>query len=203
MALEELNDALVIGNGESRKKLPFEFYQNRKSLIGCNAIHRDLIVDHLVCCDRRMADEATKNPLNKDTNIYVRDNWFHYFRKIMKNKNVKNLPNLPYSGTSKKDKPEHWGSGCYAILLAAQLGFEKIEIVGFDLYSKDNLVNNIYKDTDNYSKSSSQSIDPSYWIYQIEQIFKWYPNTKFIIRNEPYWVIPIEWQKNNVEFVAL
>jgi len=203
MVLEELNKAIIIGNGESRKKLNLEYYQTGSTLIGCNAIHRDMVVNHLICCDRRMAEESTNNPDTKNTKIYVRDNWYHYFRKIKKNKNIEHLPQLPYQGTSKKDKPEHWGSGGYAILLGANLGFKELEIVGFDLYSTDNLVNNVYKDTNNYSNANSQSVDPSYWIYQIEQIFKYYPNTKFIIRNSPQWKLPTEWQKNNVSFVAL
>ena len=150
-----------------------------------------------------MAEEATNNPNTKDTQIYVRESWFHYFRKIKKNKNVKLLPELPYKGDSKKDDPDHWGSGGYAILLAASLGFEEIELVGFDLYPKDETVNNIYKGTNNYAKAGSQAIDYSFWVYQIGQLFKHYPNTTFIIRNNQYWTIPEDWKKSNVNFLAL
>ncbi len=198
-----MSKAIVIGNGESRRGVDLETYRTTHTLIGCNAVHRDLVVDHLICCDRRMIAEATENPLTKDTLIYVRDNWFHFFRKIQKNKNINHLPKLPYKGETKKDDPEHWGSGGYAVLLAAELGFDEIEILGFDLYPTNTTVNNIYKGTQNYARVDAQPVDYSYWVYQISQIFRYYPDTKFIIKNKIYWKLPAEWQKNNVEFVAL
>ena len=203
MGLEDSNKVVVIGNGESRRHLNLQEYKSKYTLIGCNAIHRDIQVNHLICCDRRMAAEATENLQTKNTLIYVRPSWFHFFRKIQKNKNIRTVPELPYKGELKRDDPDHWGSGGYAVLLAALLGFEEIEIIGFDLYSIDRAVNNIYKDTQNYSKSNSPPVDPSYWIYQIEKIFCYYPKTKFIIKNKSNWIMPQEWRKNNVSFVAL
>lgn len=197
-----MSRAVVIGNGESRRGIDLESYRP-STLIGCNAIHRDIIVDHLICCDRRMAAEATENPLTKNTLIYVRPGWFHFFRKIQKNKNIRNLPEIPYRGELKKDDPDHWGSGCFAVLLAASLGFDIVELIGFDLYPIDKSVNNIYKGTLNYSRSESQPVDPSYWIYQISQVFQYYPNIKFVIKNKNAWPMPPEWQKNNVNFLAL
>lgn len=195
--------AVVIGNGESRRNINLELYRTEYALIGCNAIHRDIAVDHLVCCDRRMASEATANHQTKNTKIYVRPDWFHYFRKIQKNKNINVLPALPYTGNTKADDPMNWGSGGFAILLAASLGFKDIEILGFDLYPVDKSVNNVYKGTENYSGPDSKPVDPSYWIYQIGQIFKYYPDTNFIIRNFQTWETPLEWQKSNVKFFAL
>ena len=197
-----MTKAVVIGNGESRRDVNLESLRPN-TLIGCNAIHRDIVVDHHICCDRRMAAEATENPQVKNTLIYVRPSWFHFFRKIQKNKNVRTVPSLPYKGDLKKDDPDHWGSGCFAVLLAASLGFEEVEMIGFDLYPIDQAVNNIYKDTQNYSKSNSQPVDPSYWIYQIGQVFKFYPDTKFIIRNKESWLIPEDWKKPNVILLAL
>lgn len=195
--------AVVIGNGESRRLVELETYRSDHTLIGCNALHRDVTVDHLVCCDRRMAAEATDNQETKNTLIYVRPDWFHFFRKIQKNKNIRLVPVLPYTGDTKKDNPDHWGSGGFAILLAASLKFDSVELIGFDLYSIDKSVNNIYKDTINYSKANTQPVDYSYWVYQISQIFMYYYNTQFIIRNHALWPMPSEWQKNNVNFVAL
>lgn len=195
-----MSTVLVFGNGESRKHFKFT---NQHPTIGCNAIHRDHKVDHLICCDRRMVQEAIENPSIGNTNIYVRDSWYHYFRKILKNKNILKVPELPYKGETKKDNPDHWGSGPYAILLAASLGFKEINLIGFDLYSTNNLVNNIYKDTQNYSKSDSKAVDHSYWTYQISQVFTFYPDSKFIIFNNSNWNIPDDWKRLNVEVVAL
>ena len=197
-----MSRAVVIGNGESRRAINLNLL-TADALIGCNAIHRDTVVDHLICCDRRMADEAASNPQTKNTLIYVRPAWFHYFKKILKNKNIRTTTDLPYQGEYKKDDPDHWGSGGYAVLLAAQLGFTEIELIGFDLYPINSAVNNIYKGTKNYAQSGSQAIDYSYWVYQINRVFMHHPDQKFIIRNHRDWNMPQEWQKNNVEFVAL
>jgi hypothetical protein len=200
MATIRPDSVIVIGNGESRKSIDLTQFKHTHSLIGCNAIHRDLTVDHLICCDRRMAEEAHNNPLTKNTKIYVREEWYRYYRKIKKNKNVSVVPDLPYAGTSRQDLPEHWGSGGYAVLVAAELGFKTVKLIGFDLYSKNNKVNNVYKDTQNYSDSNKQSVDYSYWVYQIAKIFRYYPETNFLVLNEAGWEMPKEWQRGNVYF---
>lgn len=201
--LEDSNKAVVIGNGESRLSINLETYKLTHTLIGCNAIHRDISVTHLVCCDKRMVNEATSNRDILETKIYVRECHFHYFRKIKKNKNIIALPNLPYVGTTKKDNPDNWGSGCYAVLVAINLGFKQIELIGFDLYSTNNYTNNVYKGTEHYSKLTDRPIDPSYWVYQLSKIFSCFPEVTFIVKNHFNWKMPTEWQKDNVKFVAL
>lgn len=195
--------ALVVGNGESRNHVDLEHYRSTHALVGCNALHRDFKVDHLICCDRRMVDEAIANPVIGDTLIYVRNSWYHFFRKILKNKKIQHLPCLPIAGETKRDQPDHWGSGCYAILLAACLGFEEVTLLGFDLYPVREHVNNVYKGTPNYSKPNAQAVDYSYWVYQTAQVFVHHPKVEFIIYNRSDWILPREWQKNNVKFVAL
>jgi len=195
--------AVVVGNGESRRGVSLESYRPTHTLIGCNGIHRDIKVEHLVCCDRRMVAEAIVNPNIGDTLIYVRDSWYHYFRKILKNKRIQQLPPIPTVGELKRDQPDHWGSGCYAILLAAHLGFKEITLIGFDLYPTHNKVNNLYKGTENYARVDAQAVDYSYWIYHTELIFKHYPQSQFTVLNHAAWSMPKEWQKNNVKFVAL
>ena len=198
-----MSQAVVLGNGESRRSVNLESYQSTHTLIGCNGIHRDIKVDHLVCCDRRMVAEAISNLDISDTLIYVRDNWYHYFRKILKNKRIQHLPPIPIIGELKRDQPDHWGSGCYAILLAAHLGFKEITLVGFDLYPTHNKVNNLYKGTENYARVDAQAVDYSYWVYHTELIFKYHPQIQFTVINHADWAVPKEWQKNNVKFLAL
>lgn len=193
------SQALVIGNGESRGRLDLLTFKDTHLIVGCNALHRDIAVDHLICCDHRMVREALANPNTANTTIHVREGWHHYFRKIEKNKNVKLLPELPYHGTSRLDKPIHWGSGPYAVLIAAQLNPTSISLVGFDLYGRQDRVNNVYKGTNNYSSPDSGAVDPSYWIYQIAKIFSLYSHIQFTILNVEAWKMPEEWQKNNVK----
>ncbi len=149
-----------------------------------------------------MAEEATKS-CPQSTLIYVREDWYHYFRKIQKNKSIRQVPELPYKSIDRQDQPFHWGSGPYAILLAAQQDAEEINLYGFDLYPINNKVNNVYKDTPNYASATGQAVDPSYWIYQISKIFESYHNKTFILHNTKDWPVPKEWQKSNVKFVAL
>jgi hypothetical protein len=198
-----VSSAVVIGNGESRKLIDIESLKINNVLIGCNAIHRDIVVDHLVCCDRRMVEEAVDNPTTEHTKIYVREDWFKYYRKVQKRKNISSVPNLPYRGDQRPDRPEHWGSGGYALLVAAQLEFDNIIVVGFDLYSKNNKVNNVYKDTINYSAADNQSVDYSYWVYQTSKVFQHFSNISFTIVNDLGWEMPKEWRQPNVQFTSI
>jgi hypothetical protein len=200
------NTALVLGNGESRRSVNLNQF-NYNVLLGCNAVHRDISVDYIVCGDKRTVEEAVQSNVK---NIYTRPEWAEKF-------NVNTLPELPYVGSDRIDQPKHWGSGAYAVLLATTMA-DKIMLLGFDLYGIDTYrhnnsltvrqlktpqVNNIYKGTRNYSSTDTEAVDYSYWIYQLGKIFECFPNIEFTIINKPEWKMPDEWQKNNVEFLAL
>ena len=107
------------------------------------------------------------------------------------------MPHLPYKGTLRMDNPFQWGSGPYAVLLGAKLS-KNIKMIGFDLYSTNEHVNNIYKDTLGYDASTKNAVDPRYWIHQIEMVFKYYPKTKFTIYNNKDWKCPKNWLFENV-----
>lgn len=193
--------SLVIGNGESRQALDLKRYENKITLIGCNAIYRDISVDHLVCFDKRMVEESVHSSVK---NIYTRLRNYRDFRKIHKYKQVNLLPDLPYQGSNKQDHPDNWNSGPYALLLAAKLGYSKILSIGFDLYGKEGFVNNIYKDTRNYSDSNSKAVDPDFWIYQIKKIMRCYPDKHFYFFNDADWPIPESWKAcDNFYFIEI
>ena len=200
MGSEKSSKVLVIGNGESRIGQDLNQAKDRYVLVGCNAIHRHVRVDHIICCDRRMGDEVLANPLANETMLYVRESWYHYFRKINKRKNTQVVPDLPYRGEGKQDQPEHWGSGGYAVLVAASLGYKNITLIGFDLYGTNDRVNNVYKGTNNYNSADSKPVDYSYWIYQIGKVFQYYPDATFTVINHADWKMPEVWKKSNVKF---
>jgi hypothetical protein len=150
-----------------------------------------------------MVREALENPDTKSSQIHVRDAWHHYFRKIQKNKNIKLVPDVPYQGDTRPDKAIHWGSGPYAVLVAATLGVDEIWLLGFDLYGVNQLVNNVYKDTVNYKASQTAAVDPSYWVYQIGKIIQLHPNIEFNILNNDRWAMPKEWEHANSKKVSL
>lgn len=190
----------VIGNGESRS--PINLNKLRGYKIGCNAIFRDYHVDSLVCVDKRLAKEATDNPDTIESKIYVREKWYHYFRKIQKNKNIHTVPELPYQGHTRPDNPDHWGSGPYAVLLGSQSECKTIFLLGFDLYGKRGKVNNVYKNTPNYAPSSRREVDHSYWVYQIQKVFQINKDKKFIIVNSDNWELPAAWNQKNTKLIT-
>jgi hypothetical protein len=194
-----LTRVLAVGNGESRRSIHLPSVKSYSSTVGCNALHRDFFPDHLVCCDRRMVEEAVKS-VDQTTLIYTRDRWYSEFKKIKKHKNVKKLPDLFYQGQYKQDHPDHWGSGSYALLLSALQSPDEITMIGFDLYSNQGLVNNLYKGSKNYAASTSNAVDPRYWIYQTKKIFEHFENIQFQIVNDIDWELPKQWIFPNVRF---
>ena len=188
---------LVIGNGESRKGIDLNKHFDTK--IGCNAIHRDFHVDHLICVDRRMVQQAIDANVNETSKVYTRSDWIDSYKNKQK---VKQVPKLPYEGTERWDEPFQWGSGPYAVLLAAGLAKE-VKLLGFDLFSETKNVNNIYKDTVGYNKSTKNAVDPRYWIHQIGMVFKLYNKCKFIIYQKNNWNLPKAWKYINVSVDTL
>ncbi len=188
---------LVIGNGESRKGIDLNKHFDTK--IGCNAIHRDYHVDHLICVDRRMVQQAIDANVNETSVVYTRSDWIDSYKNKQK---VKQVPKLPYNGTERWDEPFQWGSGPYAVLLAAGLAKE-VKLLGFDLFSETKNVNNIYKDTDGYNQSTKNAVDPRYWIHQIGMVFKLYNKCNFTIYQKNNWNLPKAWKYINVSVDTL
>lgn len=185
---------LVIGNGESRKNINIDNIISPK--VGCNAIMRDYPVDYLVCVDRRMVEEAISLGINNHSLVYTRKDWYNSYKN---HKRLRMVPDLPYVGSERWDEPFNWGSGPYAVLLAAKLDKERdVQLIGFDLYSKTNTVNNIYKGTPNYDSEDKRPVDPRYWIHQIGMVFKNFPKVTFTIYQEPNWELPKAWKYSNV-----
>jgi hypothetical protein len=177
----------VLGNGESRKTL------NLKELeytIGCNAVHREHVCNQIVAVDRRMVNEIISNPLYKDVPVYTRPDWVNNYKQYP---NVGVVPSLPYTGTDRIDDPWHWNTGPFAILVACYMSPNKINLLGFDLYSTKNNLNNIYKDTQNYGKTTDRPVDHSYWVYHLKKIFDCFPSIEFVHWHTDDWVTPHEW----------
>lgn len=178
---------MVLGNGQSRAQTKII---NDYVIFGCNAVHRDIPVDYLICCDKRMVKEAI---FCNSLPVYTRSKWYNDFQ----NQDVHSLPDLPYEGDAREDDPFHWGSGPYAVLMGAMHGQDVI-MAGFDLYSEDKKINNIYKDTPNYSTKDKSAIDPRYWIYQIGKVFQYFPHISFTVLNKSQWELPKQWALDNV-----
>jgi hypothetical protein len=187
----------VFGNGESRTSVNIDKLEGTK--VGCNAIYRDYTMDHLICVDRRMVQESLDNDANEHSYIYTREDWVGRFNATR----VRSVPKLPYVGTQRWDEPFQWGSGPYAVLLAAKLCNDRtVHLIGFDLHSTTDTVNNVYKDTSNYDSSDKRAIDPRYWIHQIGMVFKYYTKINFIVHHDNF-ELPDSWKLLNVSVDSL
>jgi hypothetical protein len=185
----------AIGNGESRVGIDIKKLYGPK--VGCNAIYRDYETDYIVCVDRRMVEEAVSAGANIDRVVYTRSDWYHRYQGFL---HLRELPELPYHGKDRRDEPFQWGSGPYAVLLAARYAKERfVNLIGFDLYSKTTTVNNIYKGTSNYDDADKRAIDPRYWIHQIGMVFCCYPKIEFTVYQESDWKAPKAWIQPNVK----
>ena len=186
----------IIGNGESRIGFDITPLKNFSTVIGSNALFRDYQLEYLVCCDKHMCQEAV-NTVGKKTTIYTRDRWVGQFAMWP---NVKQVPDLPYKGDQRQDEPFHWGTGPYAGVVALTYKPKAIFMIGFDLWSKNNNQNNVYKDTQGYTYIK-KPVDPSYWIYQFHKLMGVSdPDTRWIVVNEPDWKMPDEWKQHTNVF---
>ena len=180
--------ATVIGNGESRQG--FDLTTLDGVTYGCNALYRDFLCDYLVCVDKRMVREALeggyKNP------IYTGNQW------NFNESNVCILPPFTWEENEKWEKHYQWNSGVHAVWLALQTpALTELTIIGFDLYSKDEKVNNLYKDTLNYESSDHHAVGHQHWVLQFERMFGLYPNVRFNYYVPVGFRVPEDWQKKS------
>jgi len=182
-----------VGNGESRLAIDLDKLEGPK--VGCNAIYRDYYTDYLVCVDKRMMQEVLNAGVNtRGTLVYTRPDWYPQFKTLK----VRQVPPLPYSGDERWDEPFQWGSGPYAVLIAALFAKEQyVNLIGFDLWSGSSTVNNVYKGTPNYDDADKRAVDPRYWIHQIGKVFECFPKIKFTIYQDN-WDLPKAWKYPNI-----
>lgn len=185
------NNIWVVGNGESRTNVDLKKLNG--SVIGCNALHRDHICQKIVAVDRRMVREILLNSNYSSIPIYTRKNWINEFKN---NSNIFTVPDLPYSGASRWDDPWNWNSGPYAVLLACLNNPITVNLLGFDLYSYSDHVNNVYKNTQNYDKSNHHAIDYSHWLHQLKKLFDHYQHINFIQWQKKDWILPESWKQS-------
>jgi hypothetical protein len=82
------------------------------------------------------------------------------------------------------DYPRGWSAGATALYLACQQGAEEVYMLGFDLSSKNELLNNIYKGSNYYLPADAKGFNPQNWVNQLLAVFREFKDTQF------YWVDP-------------
>ena len=83
------------------------------------------------------------------------------------------------------DYPREWSAGTTALHLACQVEPKEVYMLGFDLSSYDEPINNIYKGTDNYLSSDAKGFSTVNWLNQMHTVFTEFKGVTF------HWVDPI------------
>jgi hypothetical protein len=204
-----MTTAYVIGNGTSRKIFPIEQLKGKGTIYGCNAIYRD----HPDLCDKifavnedmhaELVEAKQKNRFTADV-IGAED--ISPWNYILDDDDPGEIPQglklyRQWQGGDAKrgvyktrDFSLNRGSGCSAVLHAAEQGFRDIVILGFDILgarqweitdgSASRLQNNVYADTNNYPARHSMKAYMKYeWLYHLTQTFRRFPDINFYFIN--------------------
>jgi len=203
-----MDTAFIIGNGESRKIFPIETLKDKGIVYGCNAIYRDYpkLCDHIISVNPPMYEELSKWHNNgkespkihglqdiSDWN-YICDGDKEYDTpRGLKIYRIWRGGNTKKGGRVKtEDFSINRGSGCSAVLMAAESGIKNIVILSFDIlgaqqwemHEPSRIQNNIYKNTLNYPDRHSMKAYLKYeWMYQLRQTFRRFPDTNFYFIN--------------------
>ena len=204
-----MDTAFIIGNGESRAIFPIEDLKNKGIIYGCNAIYRDRpdLCDHIIAVNPPMYEELKQwyDKTNPNLKIYG-PNDISKWNYLMPNDKEEDCPKglklyrIWRGGDLKKgnrirtvDFSQNRGSGCSAILLAAESGIKNVIILAFDILGgqqwtyQDQLSreqNNVYKNSKNYPSRVSMKAYLKYeWMYQLRQIIRKHKNTNFYYIN--------------------
>jgi len=182
----KMSTCFVIGNGKSRRKEPVEQLIQFGDVYVCNYATVDLPSTHSIITDKDLLIHLLSEHNTKSTTVWTREKWCS---SIVHETPLYPLSNRPYAPLERRELESNWGSGVHALWKAATDGNAMVVMIGFDLYSK-KTNNNLYSSKPHYSKTPK---DPSDWIYQIEQVFRFFPDTMFVSIQPNTWKAPETW----------
>ena len=179
----------MLGNGTSRKNIPYDNMKKYATVYGCNAIYREFSPDYLVAVDTKMILEICKKQIQKSIPVWTNPN-----------KHFAKFKGLNYFSPSKG-----WSSGPTALMLASDRKHDEIYILGFDYEGLNGKVNNIYADTENYKRSHDKATYYGNWLKQSIQVMQKNPEKRYIrvIENDDAFV-PKEFAKlDNLQHITV
>ena len=160
------NIAFVLGNGVSRKTIdPYDLKLHGK-IYGCNAIYRTFAPDYLIAVDVKMVLEINDSGYQRENIVWTN-------------------PNRAYealSGFNFFNPNKGWSSGPTALWLAAEHGYDRIYILGFDYrgLNEGQKFNNIYANTNNYKKSDDGATFFGNWLRQTKAVIQENKNINYV-----------------------
>ena len=124
MAVENntMGQCTIIGNGESRKQ--YDLTKISHTTFGCNQIYKEYNPTYLIAKDKRVLEKMSKDGVKQ---VYLP---FLSYRAHRETSTI-TIPDMreirfPYF------RMNSWLTGEICIVLAAQLGFTDINVIGFD-----------------------------------------------------------------------
>ena len=108
------------------------------------------------------------------------------------------------------NKDRGWACGATSgwVALEQNKDLEELYLIGHDLKSYDNFINNMYKSTQNYGDAKNKPIPDVNWIGQWNTLMQEYPKVKFIKVNpkgikgsDKINSVVTEWKSKNVEYI--
>ena len=211
-----MDTAFIVGNGESRNIFPITELKDKGTVYGCNAIYRDYpeICDYIVAVNPPMYEEILewynsvkyRSARSKPNLKIIGPEDVSKWNYIMPGDSINDVPQglklyrIWRGGDLKKgnrirtvDFSQNRGSGCSAILLAAESGIKNVIILAFDILGgqqwtyQDQLSreqNNVYKNSENYPTRVSMKAYLKYeWMFQLRQIIRKHKDTNFYYIN--------------------
>lgn len=193
-----MKQAVILGNGPSRKNWNYRKEYPNAFVFGCNGAYEDTDLDALVCNDIGMQHiiyssgycinnkcyfSEWNNPIPA---LFYEDLISTFNTKVVENEQTENFmlrgtENVTYVTWIQEDLVEHVpeeliSTGSKAIRIACELGYTDLLLAGFDGVASDS----IYKIMDRPGYEMSGPRD--FWENERERIFKEYPNVKYFYR---------------------
>jgi hypothetical protein len=119
----KIKRCVIIGNGPSRHLVPLD--QIAWPTFGCNQIYQDYQPDYLLAQDREVIHQMQKDHVTEP--VYVAQ---HQYRKYSTSTftQLHDMREIKFPHV----RMNSWLTGEQAMVLAAQLGFTRMDLVGFD-----------------------------------------------------------------------
>lgn len=184
--IHSTNQAVAIGNGESRLAFDLKFVanhkgglfaENRLQTYGCNALYRDFAPDFLIATGDEIVNEIASSGYTANKIVYTNasDVLAHPGKFYL-------LPQNPY-----------YDSGSLAVYMACFDGHKKVFLLGFDQYDENDkqqsIVNNVYKNTRGYP-TDPEIQDSNFLTRSLREVMKVYNDVEFVrvMPLNTYWV---------------
>jgi len=176
------NFAFILGNGKTRLEVDIDQLNSLGVTFGCNRVYEEFVTHHLISADKGMAHEIQKSGYSAKHK--------HYTRKlnIIKGSGALEILHPQYAGFS---------SGPAAVGMACYFGHSYIFLIGMDLHSDNDTINNLYAGTMNYKSDNAQPTYFGNWVLQVRDVMRQFTNNRFIHVNPLDGFSPEEWKSQD------